>query len=58
MKHEFAEARVGILVYILSSTVSRAGRIEDGLNQVINAQFNLVNMPFLPRLEEIIDEAP
>ncbi|KAL8146266.1 hypothetical protein AgCh_004132 [Apium graveolens] len=58
MKHELTEARVGVLVNILNNTASRAGRIKDGLNQVFNDQLNLVDIQFLPLLEEIINGPP
>lgn len=52
------EVRVGVLVNILSGTMSRAGTIEYGINQLINSQFGFLDMPFLPLVEEIANEAP
>lgn len=45
-----------VLVDILSNTVSRAGRVEDGLSQLISVQIGLFDIPFLPLLEN--DDIP
>lgn len=57
-KHEATEAKVKILMEILGNTMSRAGRIEEGSSQMINVQLGLVDIPFLPLLEELVDNQP
>lgn len=57
-KHESTEVKVKILIEILGNTVSRAGRIEEGLSQMINVQLGLADIPFFPLLEEIVGEQP
>ncbi|KAL8119605.1 hypothetical protein AgCh_016926 [Apium graveolens] len=53
MKLELIEVRVGVLVNILSGTISNASRIEDSINQLIINQFGFIDLPLLPLVEEI-----
>ncbi|KAK1373202.1 hypothetical protein POM88_029395 [Heracleum sosnowskyi] len=52
-KYEATKAKVAVLVEILGNTVTRVGRIEDGLSQMIDMQLGLVDIPFLPLIEEM-----
>lgn len=58
MKLELIEARVEVLVNISSGTISRADRIEDGLNQLINFQCGFIDIPLFPLVEGIVTETP
>ncbi|KAL8118545.1 hypothetical protein AgCh_016172 [Apium graveolens] len=52
-KVQVTEAKVGVPVDILSNTVSRAGKIEDGLSQLVNVQLGLIDIPFMPLMSEL-----
>ncbi|KAL8099252.1 hypothetical protein AgCh_031787 [Apium graveolens] len=52
-KIQVTEAKVGVLVDILSNTVSRAGKNEDGLSRLINVQLGLIDISFLPLMSEL-----
>ncbi|KAL8155974.1 hypothetical protein AgCh_001143 [Apium graveolens] len=52
-KVQVTEAKVGVLVDIMSNTVSRAGKIEDKLSQFINVQLGMIDIPLLPLMSKL-----